>query len=69
MESKLSDFVDFFNFQVSFCGHGRTIQYYIDTWPVTHHSSNLCVMITFLVIPLNFELAKISNSSLKVSKY
>ena len=49
--SKFSDFVDFLNFQVSFCGHGRTFwinsNTIIDTWPVPHHSSDLCVMITF----------------------
>ena len=30
-----------FAFQMSFCGHGRT---FIDTWPMPHHSSDLCVI-------------------------
>ena len=52
----------FLNFQVSFCGQGRTFGIHIDTWPVPHHSSDMCVMIAFqarINIPLHFEVANI----------
>ena len=46
--SKFSDFGIFLISKCHFVAMGVLFECHLDTWPVPHHSSDLCVMITFL---------------------